>query len=239
MLGQFLEVSVSTADIRASVEFYESLGFSQCSTADIWSHPYGVLTDGRLHIGLHQYRFASPALTFVLPDIARHAANITDLGIELAFSRTGDASFNEIGFYDPFGQMITILEARTFSRSARSAPQTSHCGWFAEFSIPSSDFARSTTFWQRLGFIALEEDGGNATAAVLVRDGLSLALHRSRTEDRPMLVFRDATMRERLTQLRSREFVFSDALPRGLDSAANGMLESPEGLPLLLLEETS
>ena len=56
MLGRFLELSVATDDIRTSVEFYERLGFTQCVTSDVWPHPYGALTDGRLVIGLHQHR---------------------------------------------------------------------------------------------------------------------------------------------------------------------------------------
>src|SRR3979409_2050052 len=74
VLGRFHEISIATADIRASVEFYESLGFAQAPTTDTWTHPYGVLTDGRLFIGLHQRRAPSPALTFVLPGIASQLA---------------------------------------------------------------------------------------------------------------------------------------------------------------------
>src|ERR1700754_1252964 len=70
VLGRFHEISISTADIRASVEFYERLGFTQAPATDTWTHPYGVLTDGRLFIGLHQRRSPSPTLTFVLPGIA-------------------------------------------------------------------------------------------------------------------------------------------------------------------------
>jgi hypothetical protein len=72
VLGRFHEISIATADIRASVEFYESLGFTQAPTTDAWSHPYGVLTDGRLFIGLHERQIPSPALTFVLPGVATH-----------------------------------------------------------------------------------------------------------------------------------------------------------------------
>ena len=66
LLGQFHELSLTTRDIRASVEFYEALGFSHCATGDTWPHPYGVLTDGRLFLGLHEYRFPSPSITTVL-----------------------------------------------------------------------------------------------------------------------------------------------------------------------------
>ena len=103
MLGVFHEISIRTDDILASVEFYESLGFRQCVAGDTWPHPYGVLTDGRIFLGLHQYRFPSPAITFVRQDIARHVPEFTALGIELAFAKTGDDSFNEIGFLDPAG----------------------------------------------------------------------------------------------------------------------------------------
>ncbi|HKZ73988.1 MAG TPA: VOC family protein, partial [Steroidobacteraceae bacterium] len=119
MLGRFHELSVSTPDIGASVEFYERLGFTHAQTGDTWSHPYGVLTDGRVFIGLHQYRFESPAVTFVRAGIAQHVPDFKALGIELAFAKTGDDTFNEIGFRDPAGQMITILEARTYSPPPR------------------------------------------------------------------------------------------------------------------------
>ena len=32
---------------------------------------------------------------------------------------TGDEVFNEIGFHDPFGQAVAVLEARTYSPPAR------------------------------------------------------------------------------------------------------------------------
>ena len=69
MLGRFHEISIETADIADSVAFYEKLGFSQCGTTDTWLHPYGVMTDGKIFIGLHQYKFPSPTLTYVHPGV--------------------------------------------------------------------------------------------------------------------------------------------------------------------------
>ena len=70
MIGRFLEISLPTPDIRASLEFYESLGFEQATTADTWSYPYAVVTDGHLFLG----RWGDRAtFTFVVdkPDVAR------------------------------------------------------------------------------------------------------------------------------------------------------------------------
>ena len=60
LLGTFHEISLAVDDVRAAVEFYERLGFTQATTTDTYSHPYGVLTDGRLFIGLHQRRGPPP-----------------------------------------------------------------------------------------------------------------------------------------------------------------------------------
>jgi catechol 2,3-dioxygenase-like lactoylglutathione lyase family enzyme len=155
VLGRFHEIGISTDDIRASVEFYERLGFTQAETNDTWAHPYGVLTDGRIHIGLHEHKFPSPSLTFVHADIAAHAAGFESRGIELSMRRTTDDVFNEIGFLDPAGQMVTVLEARTYSPAAREAG--SLCGYFTEYSIPASDFETAQKFWEPLGFVATEE----------------------------------------------------------------------------------
>lgn len=235
MLGQFLEISVTTQDIRASVEFYERLGFSQCRTGDTWPHPYGVLTDGRIFIGLHEYRFPSPAITTVRPGIARHAQQFIDLGIKLAFAKTSEDSFNEIGFRDPAGQMLTILEARTFFPTERRATDVSACGYFTEFSIPCADFDPESAFWEKLGFVAHEPEDSPYLRQSITGNGLSIALHRPRTLDRPMLVFVEPKMSERIAAIRALDLRCSDELPRGLDPDANALLESPEGTPLLLL----
>jgi catechol 2,3-dioxygenase-like lactoylglutathione lyase family enzyme len=238
MLGNFHEISIRTDDIRASVEFYESLGFFQCVTNDTWSHPYGVLTDGRIFLGLHQYRFPSPSITCVRADIARHIPEVEALGIELAFAKTGDDCFNEIGFRDPAGQMVTILEARTYSPPAnKPLVAESRCGWFSEFSLPSTEFAASAAFWERFGFVALEETEAPFISQPLISDMLDLALHRPRTLDEPMLVFRDPQMRDRIAALKHDGIVFDPNLPRGLNPATCALLRAPENTALLLLPE--
>ena len=47
-MGRFLEYSLATPDIQASLDFYTRLGFSQAEAGEAWSHPYAVVTDGRI-----------------------------------------------------------------------------------------------------------------------------------------------------------------------------------------------
>lgn len=234
MLGQFHEISIATTDIRASVEFYEGLGFTHCRTADTWPHPYGVLTDGRIYLGLHQYRFPSPSVTFVRPEIARHAAEFTALGITLAFAKTGEHCFNEIGFYDPAGQMITVLEARTYFPSERAAHEVSRCGYFIGFSMPAADFDATGAFWERLGFVAHEIEETPYLHRPMTGDGLPLALHRPRTLDQPMLVFSDPAFESKLAALAADGFRIDRAPPAGLAPGRSALLRAPEGSVLLL-----
>jgi catechol 2,3-dioxygenase-like lactoylglutathione lyase family enzyme len=236
VLGQFHEVSIGTADIRESVEFYERLGFTQATTTDTWSHPYGVLTDGRLFLGLHQRRMESPTLTFVKPGIAGSLAEFEGRGIELTVCHTGDEAFNEIAFRDPFGQTLAVLEARTYSPVTRKLSAESLCGYFEEFSMPVADFESARQFWEPLGFVATEEAEEPYLHLPLTSDHLDIAFHRPRTSDSPLLVFSEADMRERIARIRELGLRTAAGLPRGLDSGANALIEAPEGTLLLLLQ---
>jgi catechol 2,3-dioxygenase-like lactoylglutathione lyase family enzyme len=239
VLGRFHEVSIATTDIRESVEFYERLGFTQAQTTDTWSHPYGVLTDGRIFLGLHQRRFDAPAVTFVHAGIAEFADQLETRGIQLDFRRVGDEVFNEIGFRDPHGHHVLVLEARTYSPVTRTPEEMSLCGYFTEYSLPVTSFEDARVFWEPLGFVATEEPDAPYAHLPLTSDHLDLAFHQPRTLDRPMLVFRDPGMRGRLARLRELGVHEPGELPRGLPSAANALIEAPEGTAILLLEGES
>jgi catechol 2,3-dioxygenase-like lactoylglutathione lyase family enzyme len=234
-LGRFHELSLAADDIRASVEFYERLGFSQATTADTFAHPYGVLTDGRLFLGLHQRAASPPTLTFVHAGIAECVPAFAALGIELTVRRTGEEVFNEIGFDDPFGHPVLVLEARTYSPVTREPTDVSLCGDFAEVSLPANDFAAAQAFWEPLGFVAMESEEPYPHLA-LTSDHLDLAFHRPGTCDRPLIVFRAPDMGERIARLEALGVTVSPRPPRGLGANGQALIDTPEGLGLLLLE---
>jgi catechol 2,3-dioxygenase-like lactoylglutathione lyase family enzyme len=234
VLGRFHEISIETPDIAHSVAFYERLGFTQCGTTDTWDHPYGVLTDGKLFLGLHQFKFPSPTLTYVHPGVAHHAHVIEKQGVEVAWKLVGDDAFNEIGFLDPSGQAVRVQEAPTHFASEGEAATTSMCGDFAEFSLPAGEFEPMRAFWEPLGFVAMGETDTPYARMSMTSDYIDLAVHRPRTLDVPMLVFAAADMGERIERLRALAVPFSDQLPRGLDPRHCGLLTAPEGTALLL-----
>jgi catechol 2,3-dioxygenase-like lactoylglutathione lyase family enzyme len=235
LAGTFHELSVVVDDVRSAVEFYERLGFSQASTTDAFTHPYGVLTDARLFVGLHQRASASPTLTFVRPGIAASLGAFAAAGIRLTRCHTGEEVFNEVAFSDPFGHEVAVLEARTYSPVAREATEVSLCGDFAELSLPASDFAVAQAFWEPLGFVAAEEAQTPYPHLTLTSDHLDLAFHAPQLCARAMLVFRAADMPARLERLRTLGVALLPApLPPG--TGASALLEAPGATPLLLLE---
>ena len=138
-IGRFLEISIHTDVIQESLEFYQSLGFVQANVGETWPYPYAVVTDGRLFIGLHGAVVRSPALTFVLPQLARGIEGLKQRGIDFDQERLGNDVFNQATFTDPNGISVNVLEARTFSPPHVEAAIATTCGYFSEFGIPVRD----------------------------------------------------------------------------------------------------
>ena len=216
MLGRFHEISLPSEDIRSSIAFYEQLGFVQASTGEAWRHPYAVMTDGRIALGLHQEAAWQPSLTYVHEHITRHAATLETRGFELEFAHVGDDRFNELGLRDPAGQLVRLVEARTYS-PAQPPEGGSLCGTFAHFSMPVTDRGRARSFWESLGFVALEAREQPYPHLPLTSDHLEIAFHEPRTARAPMLVFLDAAASARAT-------------------AGGAFLEAPEGTLLFLAD---
>jgi catechol 2,3-dioxygenase-like lactoylglutathione lyase family enzyme len=183
-LGMFHEVSISTPDLAASVAFYEALGWHQVPVRTVWPHPYAALTDGAVTLGLHQYRFPSPSVTCVHPDIDAALAEHRGAGMVIAFAKTGVDCFNEFGFRDPHGHMVTLLEAPTHD----GATQRSGASFF---SLPAADIGLALRFWRMLG--AHEIDGPRLASPAdwpcrpLEAGGLPMAIHPASLFERPSI----------------------------------------------------
>ncbi|MGH8174815.1 MAG: hypothetical protein ACREV5_00970 [Steroidobacter sp.] len=235
-LGKFLEISLHAPAIQTSLEFYESLGFVQAPVGETWPHPYAVVTDGRLFLGLHGSIIRSPALTFVLPELMQGVEHLKELGVSFDQERLGDDVFNQAVFRDPSGQCVNLLEARTFSPPPLDAAVTTICGYFSEFGLPMRDTEAAREFWEPLGFVAMEEEPQPFPRTALTSDRLNLALYRTRAFRQPLLTFEDRDMRERIARLRERGFILSDEMPDSLDESINAVLIAPEGTRLLLMQ---
>jgi predicted enzyme related to lactoylglutathione lyase len=239
MIGRFLEISIPVDDILASIAFYEKLGFAQAATGETWPHPYAVLTDGRLYIGLHQSSLPALTLTYVQPDLVHHAERLRAQGFDLIDQRLDGESFNQASLLDPTGQRIMLVEARTFSPPLLDHGHESMLGYFAEYGLPVRDFEPASAFWESLGYICLDEAREPFPRRTLTSDRLNVGLYRTRALRLPVLTFEDADMKRRLDALRRRGIELLDDMPDSLDAATNAVIRAPEGTRLLLLSAAS
>ena len=154
VFGQFLEFSVPTDNIQDSLNFYRKLGFSELPVGDVRDYHYGVVTDGRIAIGLHAGGIDEPALTFVKNDVASSLRHVVPEEDTLSFTRLGTETFNEIGMHTPDGHMLIMVEARTFSQADLSALPAPVIGHSVEISLGCRDIDNAKNYWAGAGFTA-------------------------------------------------------------------------------------
>lgn len=189
ILGRFLEFSVRAPDILQSLAFYKALGFTELTIGDVWPHRYAVVSDGDLCIGLHDREFESPALTFVHPEVARHARAMADHGFEFAYLKVDQDEFNQLGFGDRDGHMITMLEARTFSPPVDEIGR-SLCGEWLETTLPVRNAMHTGRFWAPLAPVLLRLREDPTTHMRFDADGMALGLSESIALKQPSLCFK-------------------------------------------------
>jgi catechol 2,3-dioxygenase-like lactoylglutathione lyase family enzyme len=235
LLGRFLEFSLCTPDIRASLDFYGKLGFSEAQVGETWGHPYAVVTDGRICLGLHQGP-AESALTFVKPGLLRHADVLESRGIDFEYRRLGNDIFNEVAWKDPDGQLLRLIEARTFSPSKRPSTTLSRCGYFTEIALPCADFANGKGYWETLGFVGMDETSDPFPHVGCTSDFLDLGLYAPGPLRRAGLRFEVEDLAAARAALADLGIAAGIApAPQPAARAQSVLLHAPEGTPLWIV----
>jgi catechol 2,3-dioxygenase-like lactoylglutathione lyase family enzyme len=234
VLGRFLEFSLATPDIQASLDFYARLGFSQADVGEAWQHPYAVMTDGRICLGLHQQALPAPSMTFVKPDLLKHIDSLEELGLEFEFRRLGNDVFNEVGWFDPSGQLIRLIEARTFSPSKRAGTDTSRCGYFIEIALPTPDLQESKSYWERFGFVGIDDTDDRLPHISCTSDYVDLGLYEPSHLRRSTLRFEVDDVGGTLARLAEIGISPTGEIPAPLRQVPAAVLVAPEGTPILL-----
>lgn len=232
-VGRFLEFSVQTPDILESLSFYKRLGFVEREIGEVWSHKYAVVSDGVLCIGLHERVFDSPAVTFVQQDLAKHARGMSDHGFDFSFMRLDEDVFNELGLPDRDGNMVTMLEARTFA-AGDEFDDDSRCGTWFELSLPVRDAVRSARFWAAVAPVLLRMREEPTTHMRFDAGGVAIGLSESIALNQPSLCFR-CPDKAALKSFIAEEQLAHENYP-GFEGAFV-VLKAPEGTTLFAFDE--
>ena len=232
-LGRFLEFSIRVPDIIESLSYYKLIGFTEREIGDVWTHKYAVVGDGILNIGLHDREFDAPAISFVQPDLAKHARSMSDHGFDFRFLRLDEDVFNELGLTDRDGHMLTMCEARTFSGNDEF-DDDSLLGTSLEVSLPVRDAVRSARFWAPVAPNLLRMREEPTIHMRFDAGGIALGLSESIALEAPSLCFRCQDKEALLT------IVEQHGLPHEKFPGYEGAfvaLRAPEGTMLYAFEE--
>jgi catechol 2,3-dioxygenase-like lactoylglutathione lyase family enzyme len=231
---RFLEFSIPVPDIQASLDFYGKLGFSGAEVGEAWTHPYAVLTDGRVCLGLHQQSAFAPSTTFVMPGLLRHLDGLAQLVQRFEFRRLGNDVFNEIGWLDPSGHLIRLVEARTFSPSKRKAADESLCGYFREIGLPTSSQDTAKAHWEQFGFVGIDESDATLPHVSCTSDTIDIGLYEPAHLHAPTLIFEVDDFDRALARLDANGVKPDGRLPGPLSRMPAAVLTAPEGTSILI-----
>ena len=232
-IGRFLELSVRTPDIIDSLHFYKLLGFQEVESGDIWTHKYTVVSDGLINIGLHDREFDSPGVTFVQPELARHARSMADHGFEFTRMQLGEDVFNELHLSDHDRHTIIMLEARTHHGANENA-NDSACGSWFELTLPVQDAVRAARFWAPIAPVVTSVREEPTVHMRFDAGGIALGLSESIALTGPSLCFK-CHDRAALEALCERHGFPMQKFP-GFEGAFS-VLRAPEGTMLYLFDE--
>jgi hypothetical protein len=186
-----------------------------------------------MNIGLHDGKFARPALTFVHQDLAREARSMSDHGIEFDYLKVDEDIFNEVGFHDSDGHLVTMIEARTFTPADLDAV-VSLCGRWFEICLPAKDTVRAGLFWAPLAPELLRVREEPTTHMRFNAAGALLGLSESIALSGPSLCFRCDDREAVWIALAKHGFAHQE-FP-GFEGAFMA-LHAPEGTTLYLFDE--
>jgi len=234
MIGTFLECSVTARPLAPSFEFYSALGFTSIPVADTLLHPYLVLFDGDIAIGLHDRDGPSPLLTFVRPNLKDYIRALRRVGITPDDAHLDDNEFHRVGFTDATGQEIELLEARTFPPGDWNRQNVAACGKFLEFSLPTDALDSARDYWQQLGFAIT--DGGDSPHPWQRLEGRGLAIGLHEAHFRAGLSFRAPHLEARLEYLRAKGIATRSGNPIAARDQQAATLTAPEGTSIYLFD---
>ncbi len=226
MSARFLEISVTSPDLTESLNFYRALGFTELTTADTWPHPYAVVTDGRIAIGLHGQEFESPRVALSLPELQRAALQLAD-NPRLQSMRIDPESFHEVLLADEDGHALWLLEARTFSPPSEPPPKTQF-GALLELTLPVRNAVASAQFWAPYSQRSLAVMEQPAMHMRLAIDRLPVGLSEQARGRAPMLSWRVLDLAE-LGMTLNRIGYPLNPCGIGIDGCY-GLVTTPEGL---------
>jgi catechol 2,3-dioxygenase-like lactoylglutathione lyase family enzyme len=247
-LGNATQITIGTADVAVSVEFYKKLGFKLLAE-DVNPNPWAQLTDGTLLLMLNQDGQEYMGLTYFSGQMEKRVKELESDGIEMYHSVKQEGRFFQGMFPSLNGILVSLInydysgmfqpegiELMDLKPEEMSDPEkfpNRRIGIFGEFSIPVKDLNKSLEYWKGLGFESKSINESPYPWAI-VTDGMNtLGLHETSDFEKPAITYFAPDMAGRIKKLKESGVVgfklFGDDGNEG-----NQVLSTPEGQQFFL-----
>ena len=244
-LGEWVEISLSVADLAGSLSFYEKIGLKKVDGGPE-PYPWAIVSDGVLHLGLHQQSFASPTLSYFSADRSMFLERIDLLGGSQRLTPwrqrnlilTEDLPGNVISgeFSDPEGQRIVLAAAAYRTHMLPARKFFSKADMFGEISLPTKNVQTAVTYWKRLGFTKIAGSDRPYPWATLSDGLIRLSFHQARRLVKPLITYFAPDMPDRLNQFHDRGLRFISERKDSQGCRVGAAVRSPDGQLFLLFK---
>jgi len=229
-LGTHCELRLPVRHLDRSIRFYRKLGFATLAPKSSGDHPRIHLSDGRLHLVLHQGRFPSPTLRYHSPRILDPRNPLRRMRhLRLKEAKHGDATAFEFRARD--GPRVLLSASRPVVRPRPLGTSRAIPGKFGELSFAVRSMRASRAYWRRLGFTQVEGHDREPYPWAVVSDGMMLlGLHQTSLgkKDEATLTYFAKDIPRRVARLR-RAGVKVAAIPKRSRKPKGGTFRSPDG----------
>jgi len=215
-LGEIAALTIASADLEASLQFYQKLGFREVMRMD-FPFPWIQITDDALLIMLRKADESYLALTYYLKETDDVVADLERKGVEFVSKPKSSDFVKRYVFQSPDGLNISLVQIPdgfskpsgktmlTMNQSDYFKPDTytnKIVGMFGELANPVKDLDLSIRFWENIGFIVLSRFASPYPWAIL-SDGLGIiGLHQTAQYDYPAITFFASDMKEKIEGLK-------------------------------------
>ena len=163
-LGDVTAITITSADLEKSLQYYKQLGFAELFRAD-FPFPWIQISDGALLIMLRQDNKPYIALTYYVKEMDNVIADLKQAGVAIKQMPTPNPMIMRYlisteeghyvtfvtfidGFEQPMGKTMLTMQPQDYSNPDKYTNKTS--GMFGEFAYPVKNLDNSISFWERI-----------------------------------------------------------------------------------------
>lgn len=235
ILGTPTRLVVSCKNVIESLTWWSRIGFRPAGVPSVRPDSAITLTDGQITITLIKDPLPLPILMYATDNIRGLKDSLEALQIATTSDVKGP-SLGEVRLVSPNGVHLAVRPMIDEPYVPVIGDSNILCGKLTELSIGTSYIKREVTFWEKLEFTS-KRSGTTPYNFNLMTDGtITVGMHENREIPSLSLTYFAKDMRERIDRLRKSGITFTEEIPAADGTIGNVIMESPEGMRVMLFE---